>query len=116
MVPLMKNHLTHKERFAELSVDQILAEAIYKKTIETCTMKDPLKCSFSLFFNDKQKKWLACCPEFWLVPVGRWAKQDKEDKIKLELIPSNDRIRLHSKWQAQYCPFSCEEWKEEITT
>lgn len=115
------SYLIHKERFAKLSVDQILAEDIYTKTIESCTLKDPLKCSFSLFFSDKQKKWVACCPEFWLIPVGRWAKKPKDevvtdDMIELDIIPSNEKVRLYAKWQNQYCPFPCEEWKEEITT
>jgi len=114
------------DKFAVMTVEEIFSCNLYLEISKKCTFKNPLTCSFSVFFADHTgHRWVGCCPESMAVPSERWgikssdenAENDKkardsqmEKTKKKEMGPvmrSADKIKLFAKWQNQICPYKC---------
>jgi hypothetical protein len=117
------------EKFAEMSFERIIESDLYSSVIKSCTVKDPLQCPFSLFFeNPKGQRWVGCCPEARAIPDERWGlkgeekredkqeakagevAQDKARKAMGAVLNEGQKIKLYARWQKQLCPF-LRSWK-----
>jgi hypothetical protein len=104
------------EAFAMLSFEDIRDFDIYSDLSKNCTVRDPRRCSFSLFFADTSgSRWVGCCPEAMAIPAERLGiknsaenLENSESKIKAAMgatVKSAEKLKLYEKWRNQLCPY-----------
>ena len=98
-----------KKYLSRSEVDKILLSSLHREKIESCQIRNPMQCRFSLFFaDDKSKaKWHGCCPQYWEVNKPRWIQNKEDGKLYRvdTVLKGKDSLRLSKKWQNQTCPY-----------